>query len=284
MEETVQILEHFVRGNSHANAYSSAVFESALPFVAPDHHNTYWDSLNDPQRQDEKFILILAIIDAMPELGVIRLLYEVFLTRCQGPLGNVVHTPTFMKQAEKLCDCLDIGSPEAQAMAVFSALPIPILACHLLSVSQPVHRLLSVCSRFPSSQLVLAVAFHPTPSIIGWSPTPLALRVEELRASNVRPKMWRSLAIRCLQGEVSLFCGSITSLQAAVMLLLDGQEGSLALDAVLVTAISGAQKLGLHRLGDAKLGVSVSPTYSEDISSALIEPSHVRTEIGIRIW
>ena len=131
---------------------------------------------------------------------------------------------------------------------------------------------------------MLALAFHPTPSLLGWSPTPLTLRVEELRASDVYSKTWRSLALRCLQGGVSLFCGSIASLQAAVMLLLDGQEGSLTLDAILVTAISGAQKLGLHRLGDARLEASASPTSSEDGSSTSTEPAHIRTEIGIRVW
>ena len=138
---------------------------------------------------------------------------------------------------------------------------------------------------FPFLQLVLALAFHPTPSLLGWFPTPLTLRVEELRELDVHSKTWRSLALRCLQGGTSLFCGSIGSLQAATMLLLDGQEGSLALDAILVTAISGAQKLGLHRLGDARLEVSASPTSSsEDDSLTSMEPPHIRTEIGIRIW
>ncbi|MCJ1387246.1 hypothetical protein MMC18_000086 [Xylographa bjoerkii] len=202
----------------------------------------------------------------MPNLDMIHLLYEVFVTRCQGPLGNVVHTPTFMKQAGKFYGCLGLASPEAQVMALSSTISMDTLACHLLA-------------------LVLALAFHPTPSLLGWSPTPLTLRVEEYRATNVHFKTWRSLALRCLQGGVSLFCGSIASLQAAIMLLLDGQEGSLALDAILVTAISGAQKLGAHRLGDARLEAFASPTsFSEDGSSTSTEPLHIRTEIGIRIW
>ena len=134
-------------------------------------------------------------------------------------------------------------------------------------------------------QLVLALAFHPTPSLLGWSSTPLTLRVERLRASDVHSRTWRSLALRCLQGGASLFCGSIATLQAAIMLLLDGQEGLLMLDAILVTAISGAQKLGLHRLGDARLEASASSTsFFEDDSSKSTEPPHIRTEIGIRIW
>lgn len=69
------------------------------------------------------------------------------------------------------------------------------------------------------------------------------------------------------------------------MLLLDGQEESLALDAILVTGISGAQKLGLHRMGDARLKASASPASSSGIdSSTLTEPAHIRTEVGVRIW
>ena len=69
------------------------------------------------------------------------------------------------------------------------------------------------------------------------------------------------------------------------MLLLDGNDGLLALDAILVTAISGAQRLGLHRLGDAILANFASSTLSSvDNSSTLTESPHIRTEIGIRIW
>lgn len=92
-------------------------------------------------------------------------------------------------------------------------------------------------------------------------------------------KAWRSLALRCLQGHVSLFCGSIISLQAAVMLLLDGQEDPSTLDVMLVTAIAGARRLGLHLLGDAKLAAAST----EMGQPSAMEPL-IRTEIGIRIW
>lgn len=69
------------------------------------------------------------------------------------------------------------------------------------------------------------------------------------------------------------------------MLLLDGQEEPSALDAVLVTAISGAQKLGLHQLGEARLEVSASLRSSADNRSSTCQHLPlVRTEIGIRIW
>ena len=234
--------------------------------MAPDYPNTYWISTNDSRRQGEKFALIREILDAMPRLDMMRQLHGIFVTRCHGPLGNTVHTPTFMRQAEALYNCLSLASLEAGAITIANTFPMDTLAYHLLA-------------------LVIALAFHPNPAILGWSPTPLSLEVEELRASGVAAKVWRSLALRCLQGGISLFCGSITSLQAAIMLLLDGQEESLVLDTILVTAISGAQKLGLHRLGDAKLEVSALPaSFAADESSALREPFYIRTEVGVRIW
>ena len=69
------------------------------------------------------------------------------------------------------------------------------------------------------------------------------------------------------------------------MLLLDGEEDTLALDAILVTAIAGAQRLGLHRLGDAVLEVSEpSIPLSGNTSQMLAELPQIRTEVGIRIW
>lgn len=264
-EEAARALENFIDGPSCTDAYPSAMLEPTLPSVAPDHPNGYWLNRNDPQSQNEKFGLIREIVDAMLEQDIIRLLYDVFITRCQSPLGNVIHTPTFLKQAEKLYGCLGQGSPEAQVMALYNTVSMDELACHLLA-------------------LVLSLAFHPTPSLHGWYPTPQTLRIEEVRASDLYSKKWRSLALRCLRGNVSLFCGSIASLQAAIMLLLDGQDGALELDAILVTAISGAQKLGLHRLGDAKLDASASPSTSQNGVSNPMETLRVRTELGIRIW
>ncbi|KAF4260287.1 hypothetical protein KXV58_002641 [Aspergillus fumigatus] len=264
-EETAQLLEHFVEGVPRPNAYRPAVLGPTPSSVAPDFPNPYWSS-NDPKRHGEKLALIREIVDAMPTVEIIDALLEVFITRCQGPLGNVVHTPTFLKQAQQFSNCLKLASLDSRVLAVSSTVPMEKLGGYLLA-------------------LVLGLAFHPTPSLLGWTPTPLTLRVEELRASEMHSKTWRSLGLRCLQDGVSLFCGSIASLQAAIMLLLDGQENSLALDAVLVTAISGARKLGLHRLGGIKLDASASPVASlENDPAALVEPDHIRTEIAIRIW
>ncbi|KAJ5491656.1 hypothetical protein N7539_003223 [Penicillium diatomitis] len=264
-EETMQLLEHFVDGPPRASASLPALVGPTSLSVAPDFPNRHWEN-NDPKRQGEKLTLIQEIVDAMPELETMHALFEIFVTRCQGPLGNVVHTPSFMKQVEQFSKCLHLASSDSRVLAISSTVTMESLGCFLLA-------------------LVLGLAFHPTPSMLGWTPTPSAMRVEELRASDMRSQAWRSLSLRCLQDGISLFCGSITGLQAAIMLLLDGQEGSLALDAVLVTAISGARKLGLHRLGDIKLDASASHSpLMGNGSSEPAEPSYLRTEVGIRIW
>lgn len=180
--EATHLLERFVVGTFRTNAHSSAVPGPTSSSLVPEYPNTYWFTTNHPQRQTEKLSLVREIVDAMPELDVIRLLYEVFVTRCQGPLGKIVHTPTFTEQAEIFCGCLGHSSPEAQVVALSSTTSMDTLACHLLA-------------------LVLALAFHSTPSLLGWSPTPLNLRVEELRALDAHSKTWRSLALRCLQGR-----------------------------------------------------------------------------------
>ena len=139
VEEAVQALEHFVGVNYVSR---STVLEPTLSFPVPDYPNTYWYHTDDPRRQNEKIALIREIVDAMPELEIIYLLYETFVTRCQGPLGNVVHTPTFMKQAENFCGCLALASLEAQVMALSSTVPMDALASLLMAVRMPLSRAL----------------------------------------------------------------------------------------------------------------------------------------------
>ncbi|KAI4221580.1 MAG: hypothetical protein LQ349_007811, partial [Xanthoria aureola] len=264
-EEAVQLLDQFVDGRTSTNTNSSTTINQSSPFVAPDHLNNFWAAPCNPHREAEKFALLREVIDALPGLDIIRILNDVFVTRCQGPLSNVVHTPTFLEQAEQFYSCLDVSSPDGHVLALYHKIPMDKLACHLLA-------------------LVLAIAFHPSPSLHGWVSTPLTLHVEELRATGVVPKALRSLALRCLKRDTSLFCGSIASLQAATMLLLDGHEESLALDSILVTAISGAQKLGLHRLHDAELRIPASDSPSTIDSSRSRLAHIIRTETGVRIW
>lgn len=132
-EETAQLLEHFVEGVPRPNAYRPAVLGPTPSSVAPDFPNPYWSS-NDPKRHGEKLALIREIVDAMPTVEIIDALLEVFITRCQGPLGNVVHTPTFLKQAQHISNCLKLASLDSRVLAVSSTVPMEKLGGYLLAV------------------------------------------------------------------------------------------------------------------------------------------------------
>ncbi|KAL8992393.1 MAG: hypothetical protein Q9169_007136 [Polycauliona sp. 2 TL-2023] len=214
-DEAAQLLEQLMDESTDATTYSSTIGHLDPPLVTPDRPNAFWLASKDQQRQAMQFTMLRDIVDALPELDMIRLLNQIFVIR---------------------------------------------------------------------PQLMLGLAFHPSPSQHGWVSTPLTRRVEELRSGDCLFRTLRSLAIRCLQGDITFFCGSIASLQAAIMLLLDRHEEDHVLDAILVTAISGAQKLGLHRLGDAKLTYVEVTSPSTPESTLPLEPTIVRTKIGVRIW
>lgn len=143
-EETAQLLELFVEGIP----CSSSVAATPMS-VAPDFLNRYW-SATDPKRHGEKLALIREMVDVLPEWEVIHVLFEVFVTRCQGPLGNVVHTPTFMAQAALFGNCLNLASADERASAIASAITMETLGCYLLAVggvylTQKPHAHIIVC-------------------------------------------------------------------------------------------------------------------------------------------
>lgn len=122
-EETARLLEHFAYG-TNANGPSC---------VAPDYSNAYWLNAGF-QRHNEKLALLREITDSVPDVDVIHALSQVFVTRCQAPLGNIVHTPSFMKQIERFCDCLGLELPESRAMSLLTIFSMDALASFLLSV------------------------------------------------------------------------------------------------------------------------------------------------------
>ncbi|KAJ5667060.1 C6 transcription factor [Penicillium longicatenatum] len=253
-DETAQILEDFVEGSSRTNMLSSSGSTSSTP--APDYPNFYWETAESGM-QNERFSLIEEITNAFPDSEMAHHLYGIFVTRCQGPLGNIFHTPTFLKHAGRIYESIHSASFDLHIVA--SSFSMESLACFLMA-------------------LVLGLAFHPKPNNLGWSSTGMSERVEVLRSSSLYLSTWRTLALRCLRGRIGVFCASMASLQAALMLLLDGQNDSLELDSLLVAAISGAQKLHLHRLGDVKLDPLKTSPGDVDM------PSHIRIELGTRIW
>ena len=138
-EEATQVLESFFDEISRPDAHPSENLGPTVSSIAPDYPNVYWLTTNNSQRQGGKLDLIREIVDAMPGLDTIRLLYEVFVSRCQGPLGNVVHTPTFLNQAETLYNCLGFTSSESRVMALSNTISMDTIACHLMAVRMPLY-------------------------------------------------------------------------------------------------------------------------------------------------
>lgn len=146
----------------------------------------------------------------MPEPDMIRLLCEVFVTRCQGPLSNIVHTPTFMKQVEMLCACLNLASPEAQIMAVSSTISMDRLACHLLAVRMlPLYRVSSVCLRslFQTARARSRVPSHTFSTRLVAYTSGISCR--------------RASSVRCIFQDVEITCFALPPRKGVALLWLD---------------------------------------------------------------
>lgn len=133
-EEAARALDHFIEGTPASNLTPLSASGPTFSSVTPDFPNLYWEASNDPRRQNSKEELLREIVGALPEPEMIQHLDQVFVTRCQAPLGNIVHTPTFLRQSERLCKCLAFPSAREQAAELSSHIPMDTLACHLLAV------------------------------------------------------------------------------------------------------------------------------------------------------
>lgn len=142
---------------------------------------------------------------------MIHLFYDVFVTRCQGPLGNVVHTPTFMKQAKWFCGCLGFASPEAQVMALSSTITMDTLACHLLAVRMPLYRASSVCSRslFFTARARSRLSSH---TISTW-----------LVSYTSDSSCGRASSVRCTFQDVEVTCLALPARRGVALLWFDCQ-------------------------------------------------------------
>ncbi|MDI1491514.1 MAG: hypothetical protein OHK93_002723 [Ramalina farinacea] len=117
VEDTARILESLADETTLKDVHLSVGNKHENSMVVSDNVNSYW-SADEFQGRDEQFALTREILDTMPKPDMIRHLYEVFTTRCQGPLFNVVHTPTFLEQAEDLYSCLSCGNDQEQQQYV----------------------------------------------------------------------------------------------------------------------------------------------------------------------
>lgn len=126
-------MERFIDGLGHTQASGSSSAK-----VSKDRENSYYPAkrnyIHSSNRNDAKVALLADIVEALPPDDMIRALYDCFVTRCQAPLGNVVHTPTFKRQAEKLCNDLSRVPYDEKYEVLDDGFPLDALACLLLAV------------------------------------------------------------------------------------------------------------------------------------------------------
>lgn len=133
-------LENFVEGTPQVNLLCVMPASSI-----PDHPNKYWRRPGGFASENEKSILIQEILHALPEVDVVHHIYDVFVTRCQGAIGNVFHTPTFLEDATLFRDWISCQTTIPEKKGAQFPFSMETLACFLLAVRQSPFRVLISC-------------------------------------------------------------------------------------------------------------------------------------------
>lgn len=82
--------------------------------------------------------LLKDVIEVLPSEDLICALSECFVTRCQAPLGNIIHAPLFRRIIGKLCKELPKACEEEPAFEILDhTVSLDVLACILLAVRYP---------------------------------------------------------------------------------------------------------------------------------------------------
>ncbi|EPQ26316.1 uncharacterized protein PFL1_06251 [Pseudozyma flocculosa PF-1] len=206
------------------------------------------------ERTEREYVLRV-IIEALPSKEVVNQLVEVYESRVRYLCGHIIHIPCLRREIEAF---YALESVEKRARVV-NHVDAGWLAM-LLSV------------------LALALRFYPCQPKEGWVP------VNHLFDGGQTVALWHSASKTCLTLAGYLHSTSISVLQSILlnMLLLGGSwvgdsrdtDQIVAQGSLIRVAISNAQEMGLHRLGDLdKQGTREDP------------PSKViRREIAKRVW
>lgn len=138
-------LENFVEGTPRVNLSTLMPHGSVpAPSIAPDYPNKYWERPGFGS-ENEKSILIQEMLHSLPEEDVVSHIYDVFVTRCQGALGNIFHTPTFLKDAARLRSWISSQAVAPETQGAQSPFSMETLGCFLLAVCPSSSRIRIPC-------------------------------------------------------------------------------------------------------------------------------------------
>ena len=192
----------------------------------------------------ERMAVLSAIIRTLPSLEQIELLLDVFERRAQPFVLNVVHIPTLRKELRIL---YSLNSPLCRARG------IDVADTCWLGV------LLMV--------LVIGLRFRETHD------TELTARLGEFVDPGY-PPLWYSATKTCLVLSGFIGSSSLTVLTTILLLMFQCPRSANQAPSLMRIAISNAQGMGLHRLGD----LSNQPKPGESAEYRL------RREMAKRLW
>ncbi|EST06430.1 Zn(2)-C6 fungal-type DNA-binding domain protein [Kalmanozyma brasiliensis GHG001] len=202
----------------------------------------------------EREAVLRAICESLPSKQIAYQLIEVYESRARYLCGHVVHVPCLKREVEAF---YALETAEKRARVVNH------IDCSWLSLFLMV--------------LALGVRFYPCQPKAGWLPANHLFDGKTIHA-------WHSAAKTCLVLANYLNSNSMSVLQSISLLYLfhsvsaascggEADSGTTH-TALLRTAITNAQDMGLHRLGD----LDKQPRANEPSAKV------IRRQIGMRIW
>lgn len=213
--------------------------------IAHDSLNTYYPQ---PALLHERIEIIMLAKRLVPDKDVVDALIHIFNLRCHNLVGRIIHMTSFRRDIDYFND------------ATIEELLTSPLDMYDLS------RYLMV--------LRLGMRFYPWKAgmfIDDTSPVFIAVNALKNRGDDISLQ-WLNLAKRTLAAHRTFSLGSLTAIQTALLMILDGRDSPSYLRMLLRISIQTAIDTRLHRLGDAM------PTPKNP------DENIVRLETGVRIW
>lgn len=229
----------------HGKAMAKQINNVSNSQIPPDAPNAYFAP---PTALNERIEILTLAKRIIPSKFIADTLIHTFNVRCHSWVGRIVHMPSFQRD-------IDFFTHASVEECLLSPKGMYDLARYLMV-------------------LRLGLRFYPwkgSPFTSDSSPEFIAINALKNRGDNVSGQ-WLTLAKRALAADRTFSLGSLTAIQTALLMILDGRDSPSYLRMLLRIAIQTALDMGLHRLGRA-MPSPANP--DEDI---------VRLETGVRIW
>ncbi|CDS01187.1 hypothetical protein [Sporisorium scitamineum] len=201
-----------------------------------------------PTALNERIQILMLAKRLVPEKYIVDALIHTFNIRCHNLVGRIIHMPSVQKD-------IDFFANASVEELLTSPLDMYDLARYLMI-------------------LRLGMRFYPWKGgmfIDDTTPDFIAINALKNRGDGISLQ-WLNLAKRALAIERNFSLASLTAIQTAILMILDGRDSPTYLRMLLRISIQTSLDMGLHRLGSA-MPSSKNP-----------EDAITHIESGVRIW